>query len=80
MSKHPVADAFAHLNAALHECDVAEMPQLVFRSKTDQQKVLAALQKEVGGDPAHFDALMVISMAPRFYDIEIDYLKQRGAR
>lgn len=77
--KHPVADAFAHLAAVMHECDIAEMPQLVFRSKTDQQKVLWALQKEAGGDPAHADALMVIGMAPRFYNIEIDYPRQKLA-
>jgi hypothetical protein len=70
---HPVADAFAHLHAVLHESDVVSMPQLLFRSKEDYQRVLRALQNEVGGDPAYFDALHVISMPPRFYDIEMDY-------
>lgn len=74
--KHPVADAFAHLHAVLHESDVEAMPQLIFRSKEDYERVLRALQKEVGGDPAYFDALHVISMAPRFYDIEMDYQRR----
>lgn len=76
MTKHPVADAFAHLAAMMHECDVAELPRLVFKTKEDHQRVLRALQNEVGGDPAHFDALAVISMDPSFYGIEFGYEKR----
>lgn len=72
-SKHPVADAFAHLAAMMHESDVGDMPSLVFSTKEDFHRVLRSLQDEVGGDPAHFDGLAVMGMAPSFYGISFEY-------
>ena len=68
--KHPVADAFAHLAAMMHECDVESMPTLVFANKVDHSRVMMALQREVGGDPMHEG---VIATAPTFYGVGIEY-------